>query len=343
MQALEQSLNMGLLCPVYLFYGEDLFRMEQMVTRLCDMVAPGDSPWNKDVFYAGDTSFSEVLASAESCAFFAQKKLVLCRDVDWFRSKRKRNAGEVNAEAGHAAEVDALVDYCKDPNPDTVLLLLAPGSVPKNSRALKAVMAAGRAVEFTYLKGSARTLWLKRYLAESGARAEESALEYVAMMSGESTAALKSEADKLVLYANGAMIKLAHAEAVVSRGVMAGVFDLTDNIAAQNATKSIRVLRELLRQGEAGQMLLASLGSHFHNLLAVKDMTARGYSPADAAAKLGIAPYVAKKCAAQSRRFQLPQLIKALDILLAVDIDTKTGKAELNDRLELAVLRICAL
>ena len=346
MQNLENSLRLGVTCPVYLFYGEESLLMEQAVARIAAVVAPGENVWNKEFYQGDEVDVFTVLESAQSGAFFAEKKLVVVRNVTWFKPKRKKEpegaAGEENES--NQEQLQPLLDYLKDPNPTTVLVLLVEGSVNKNSRVVKAVTEQGRVVEFISPKGGARELWLKKYLHAAGKVPGEGVISYLSLMCAEDLHSLKTEADKLLLYCAGiSEISLADAEAIVSRSALAGVFELTDSVTAGDAAIAVAVYRRLLRQNEAPQMLLGMLGSQYRNILAAKDMSQRGFSAPQIASELHISPFYAKKCLAQSRRYGFRPLLKALEILLSVDIDGKSGKGDTAELLELAILRICLL
>ena len=348
MQQLESSLKLGMTCPVYLFWGEETLLLEQAVSRIAQLTLPDGDEWNRDLLNGDETDPAAVAQLANSASFFGQKRLVIVRGADWFRAKRKKKAKDEpepeSEEAAEPVDIQPLLDYMQDPNPDTVLILIARGEVARNSRIYKAAQKAGRAVEFVSPKGGARELWLRNYLHAAAKTPEPGVIPYMCLMCAEGLAALKSEADKLILYCDGrSRVTQADAEAIVAATAAAGVFELTDQTVARDPAAAVDTLRRLLRQGESPQKLLGMLAGQYRNILLVKDMAARGFSQPDIASAAALNPFVVKKCLASARAYDYRQLIRALDILLAVDIDVKSGKVEMNDGLELAIMRICAL
>ncbi|MBR5429354.1 MAG: DNA polymerase III subunit delta [Firmicutes bacterium] len=341
MQQLESSLKLGVTCPVYLFWGEETLLLEQAVNRIAGLTLAEGEDWNRELLNGEDADPAAVADLANAASFFGRKRLVVVRGVNWFRPKKRKNAPEPEEAA---VDIEPLLAYLKDPNPDTVLILIAQGDVPRGSRLARAVQAVGRAVEFTSPKGGAREQWLKNYLHAAGKIPEAGVVSYMCLMCAEGLASLKSEADKLILYCDGrSRVTQDDAEAIVSAGAAAGVFQLTDQAVARDPAAAVATLRRLLLQGEAEQMLLSLLYAQYRNILLVKDMTARGFSQPQIASTAGINPFVVKKCQAAARAYDYRRLIRALDILLAVDIDVKSGKVEMKDGLELAIMRICAL
>ena len=72
-------------------------------------------------------------------------------------------------------------------------------------------------------------------------------------------------------------------------------------------------------------------------------MRRRGFSQTEIPNQLGLHPYVVKKSLPVARKYDYPSLVKALEMLLAADYDSKSGKRDIEYMLELAVLRICTL
>lgn len=344
MHNLEHSLGLGMLSPVYLLYGEEPLLMEQMAEQICQLAAPSGEEWNKEVYHGADIEPADIVLSAQSGGFMGLRRVIMVRDINWLKRGRKnRSESGEDAEAA-SVDLEPLIAYAADPNPDTVLILLVNGTVPSNSRLLKAVNKGGRIAQFPALKGSEKERWLASYLKTAAKVPERGVIPYVALMSGDGLLTAKNEADKLILYTEGRTdITMDDARAIVSSSPIAGVFDLSDNMANKQGEAAVKVFRRLLLQGEAPQKLLAMLGTQYHNTLAVKDMLSRGFSAKEAASRLAMNPYAAQKCAAQARRYTNRQLSKALELLLNADIAQKKGEGELKDLLEVAILRICAM
>lgn len=348
MRTLQQSLARGMTMPVYIFCGSEQYLMEQMLDKLTELIAPGDNPWNKDVLRGDEHDIAEIVEAAQSAGFFGGKKLLIVRDAPWLKPKRKKagdaSAAEEDRSDDDKKQVEQLIRYVQDPNPDTVLVLTTDGNVNRSTRLVKAVQNSGRVVEFVSPRGAEREQWLAAYLRAAGKSPEPGLCSYLSLMCADGLAALSSEADKLILYcADKTVITMADAEEIVSRSSLAGVFELTDLVAEKQAAEAVDVLRRLLLQGEAAQALCGMLAHQYRSTLAVKDMLQRGFRTAEIASKLGINPYFAQKCAALARRLDYRQLLRTLDILLAADLDGKSGRGEADQTLELAILRICAL
>lgn len=343
MHNLENSLKLGLLCPIYLFYGDEQLLMEEKASQIASLALPEDMLWNQESYQGNDITPAELVLNAQSGGFMGLRRMITVRNINWLKRSKKDKDTPENEEAANV-DLEPLIAYAADPNPDTVLILMVNGNVQANSRLLKAVKKGGRAAQFPLFRSGEKEKWLDNYLRQSGKKPGRGVVSYLALMSGEGLLNAKNEADKLLLYTAGhEEIIMDDARAIVSRSSLAGVFDLTDYMAEKQGGKAVEILRRLCLQGEAPQKLLAMLGTQYHNTLAVKDLMERGFTSREAAARLGMNPYAASKCAAQARLYTKRQLSKALELLLNADIAQKRGEGDLSDLLEVALLRICSM
>jgi DNA polymerase-3 subunit delta len=279
--------------------------------------------------------------------------LVVLKNIEWFEKKEKAAGKEEPAStkkgalapAGKKAEADItlpLLQYLEAPNPDTCLVLTMRGALDKRRKLAAAIQKTGRLIECATPKDAEKDNWLKERFQAAGLKAERSALAHISVNCAN-LSQLAAEADKLILFsADKGEITVEDALALVSPSSQMSVFELTDAAAAKDAPKACACYKRLLRQGEEEQKIFALLASQFRNLLLTQDMQQQGLKQPAITKELGLHPYVAEKYAAATRNFSRRQLIKALEILLAADIAQKSGRGEMADLLETAILRICA-
>lgn len=347
------KINQGQIAPLYLFYGEEMFLIDEAVRAIVANIEPGGcSEWNRDIFGAENVSPAEVVTAARLSPFLGGRRLVIVRNIPWLLAGEKSKEEDQTAEAAEKTETDEnsrydltpLVEYINDPNPDCCLVMTIKGSPDKRRSLFKAINKVGSAVEFVTPKGGERNIWLNKRFTAAGKTAKRSVIDYIGMVAGDNLSFLAMEADKLIYYCyNQDIITLADAQAVISQNSTTVVFALTDAAAAKNSSLALQILRQLLQQEpKSEQKLLALLATQFRNMLCVSDMRRQGYANGDISSKLALHPYVVEKCATSGHYFTVAQLIKALDVLLAVDIAGKSGGGEWQDLLEIALLRICA-
>ena len=335
MQLLYDDIKAQQLKPVYLLYGEETWLMDQAIQALTAAINPQGGAWRLEVLDGGATGPDAVIAAARQGCLFGGSRLVIVKNIDWLESAGKKTTDDGGLEN--------LLAYLDDPNPDTCLVITVRGSVDKRRKLVQTLQKKGRIIECAALSGEKRDRWLLNRFKEAGIKAERRAIAHISV-SCANLSQMAMEADKLILYgAKKGEITYKDALDLVAQSSMLTVFELTDAAIAKDAAKACACYRRLLRQGEEEQKIFALLASQLRNILLAQDLRQRGARPADIARELKLHPYVAEKCAAASRSFTQRQLIKALEILLAADIAQKSGRGDMADLLETAILRICAM
>jgi len=343
-----QDLQLGQLMPVYLFYGEEALLMDEALTALARAIDPGDSGWQRELFDGEEATPGLVAVAAAQGSLFGGRRLVIAKNIGWLDKKEKkgesgREKESAKSDKDNADETAPLLAYLQDANPDTCLALTVRGSVDKRRKLVQLIQKKGRLIECATPKGAEKDMWLAQRFKAAGFRAERQALAYI----GFNTANLSqmaAEVDKLCLYcADKGEITLADAEAVVAKSSLSTIFELTDAAAAKNAAKACACYRQLRRQGEEEQKIFAMLAAQFRNMLLTRDLLAQGCRTDEIASRLSLHPFVAEKCSRACRAFSQRQLIKALEMLLAADIAQKSGQGDMDDLLEMSILRICAM
>lgn len=350
MKQLQKSLKDGIVSPVYLFYGAERFLIDEMTNELKNFIAPHQNAWNIDIFDGEESGIDEVINALLTIGFFAGRRLVIVKNPKWLAKKAKVEAGEDEEETGVEKSEStslALLDYLEAPNPDSILLITVNGHVDKRLKLVQMIKKAGRVMEFPALTYKDNEFILERmrnFLSKRGQKTDNSVFEYLTLIAGYDLSFIHNELEKLSAYCAGkAAITLEDAKDIVSRSSMAVVFELSDAMLAKDTAKSIEAYRTLTGEGEPEQKILIILAKQFREVLMVQELANRGLSSADIAKEVGIHPYVAGKYFKSRRNFQPDELLKALEILLSVDIANKNGEGELHHLLEVAIMRICSI
>ena len=351
MKQLLQSLKNGIFSPVYLFFGEETYLMEEAVKAVKAHLSPDGNDWNTDIFDGEDITLPEVLGALETGGFFPGKRLVMVKNPPWFKKKSKaRNTneedGEEAKEGNGASDLQSLLDYLRRPHNDSVLLVTINGNLDKRLKIVQEIKKAGRVIEFPVLTYKDNQLIYDRmrdFLKKRGQRADTDVFAYLTLVAGYNLSFLYRELDKLANFCQGQKeISLEDARQIASRGNLTVVFELSDALLEKDAQKSVAAFRALTKEGEAEQKLLYIIYKQFHDLIMVQELAKRGLTSSEIAKEAGLHPYVAGKYYRMRRNFTPDQALKALELLLSADIANKSGEGDLYNLLELAILRICA-
>jgi DNA polymerase-3 subunit delta len=132
-------------------------------------------------------------------------------------------------------------------------------------------------------------------------------------------------------------------ELVVGREV--AVWGLLDGLSERRLDKALRGLRALYGQGETPEALLGrDIAPHYRRLMVARELS---LAPREERARidvgaLGLNPSTIGKWMDQAAAFDRSELERALELLLDLDRQIKTGETESEASLELAIVQLCS-
>jgi DNA polymerase-3 subunit delta len=316
---------------VALVVGRELVLRDAQIARLREAaLAGGLRDFNEDRFDLASPGCdpAQVIGAARTHPVMAERRFVLVRGIGERRAARFVE--------------ELLPAYLEDPSPTSVLVLEAE-QVDRRTRWVKQVAKLGGLIECAGPKGAGEIrAWIDRALRERGKRAAPGTSAALAELVGGDLDLLRSELDKLCLYAGErAEVGPEDVSAVTGQLRPLAVYDLTDQLGQRQLDAALRTLSRLLDQGEAPLALLGALGNHFRRLVRAREC--RPLEPAAVQERLAIHPFAARKLTEQARRFDLRRLRQCLDAVRLTDEALKGGAAVTpRQAVERLVLAVCA-
>ncbi len=308
---------------VYLFYGKEVYLKEQYRTLLVKSAVDPSDTMNYACFSGKDIPAEELVELAGTLPLFAERRLILVRDSGFFK-----NAVE-----------DMLVDYVRNPSPDT-LLLFDEEEVDKRSRMYKAVKETGYVAEFTGLDEKSLKHWIAKRFSSGGKKILESTTDYLTERCGSDMETLYQEIEKLISYTGDREeVTKEDIRAISVVQVTDSVFEMLDAIIAHDRITAMRRYDELLFLKEPPMKILILLGRQFSMLRRAKKMKAEGQSKSAVASALSVPPGIAGKYLSRAEKLSFSDLRGAIELCERTEADIKGGL--ISDRLgvELVIVR----
>jgi DNA polymerase-3 subunit delta len=352
--ALDKSLQRQVISPVYLFYGEELYIRDQILNRFKELIPVEVRDFNLDIVDARVTSVEAMLNMAVTLPFMAERRLVIVKNADYFKAKRKarkeNTEGKDTADADMPEEAekeektnnidDSLLSYIGNPLVSTCLIFCANG-IDRKRKVFKAIEKNGQIVDFAPLKGRELNDWIDKKARNLGRIIESAAMAKLITALGNNLQQLNIELEKLACYTMTEKITVEDVDNMVSKTVELSIFDLVDAVGERNYQKAIKMAREMVFLGEPVIKILFMVARQARLLLKAKGLQVTGLNDRDVAAKMQIHPFVAQKCIKQARNFTLPELKAAMEKTLNTDYDIKSGRQEPKLALELLIIALC--
>jgi len=340
--ALGKSLERKLISPVYLFYGEETYLREKYLQKFISLMPEDVRDFNLDIIDAREVEIGNIVNSASTLPFMSEKRTVIVRNAEFFKSRKKAGAedkGEGKGEKVNPAD-ELLLKYLEDP-PVTSCLIFCSDSVDKKRRTYKILEKNGQIVEFSPLKGQQLNEWIDRRARNLGKIIEPAGMAGLITAVGNNLWQLNTELEKLSCYTRTEKITAADVELMVSKTTEHSIFELVDAIAEKNNSKAIRMAREMVFLGEPVIKIIFMIARQVRLLLLAKTLLQEGNSEKSLAGLLQAHPYVAQKCAKQARNFSLQELKRDMQKILHADSAIKSGTQEPVLALELLIVSLC--
>ncbi len=327
---LEKELKQGKLNSIYLFYGEELFLLENAVKKIKKLF--GELILGINYIQINETNIDNLISDIETPAFGFDKKLIVIKNAGLFKKGTKKNP-EANSErqkkiAKYIQENINLIN-------DSAILLFIEEDVSK-VELQKVIEENGVVCNFERLKPLEIKKRLKGICNAYEVNVNEQNLDLLIETSGTNMQALINEIRKLIEYAGkGGTITKESVEKLATKEFDAIIFDLTDNLGKKDIKEAMRILNELIYNKEPVQKILITLYNHFKKIYLTKLCTERNRQ--DIISVLNLKPnqtFLVSKYKRQAGYFKTNELRKILGELIELDNKYKSGKIDINIGLE---------
>ena len=324
---LISGLKQGKTLPLYLFFGEEEFLIQEAIELIIKKVVdPGASDFNFNTLYCRDTRASELVNLCQTIPFMSEKRLVIARDFDAFK----------------AADLEELMPYLKDPSPSTCLVLVSNESRYEKKTVTTAVEARGAVTRFFPLLDREMVPWIEGWAKGRGLSVQRDAAQYLWQTTGNDLRKIGNELEKVEIYIKGRKaIAFEDVKAVVGDFREYTSFDLAAAIGAKNREKAFLILARLIQEGEAPVGLLGSIAWNFRRLFRAKSLEAAGIGYEEIKKKLGVIFHQSATFQEQMRRYSLDEIRKAFDVMLSTDRTLKSSGMPGSLVLERMILQLC--
>lgn len=226
-----------------LVHGADAQLMDDLLAAVSRSLFPdpGHAAFDREVLDGREVSVEHLVSAALTLPFGAAARLVAVR----------------HCQALAAKGSEALGEYAKQPNPTSVLLLLADESLRagrerKSDHWLLGVVPSASLVESVTRRGRALEEWLRQRAQLDGLTLGEGAARLLVSWVGDDPALLIGEVRKAALAGGPDNRNVGEAEvrAVVGEHRVSGIFDLTRALERRDLALALRTLDGLLATEE---------------------------------------------------------------------------------------------
>ena len=298
------------LLAAYLAVGPDELKRSRAINKLKSRLNQSFITFNLDeIFVTAELTSESVLSSAQTLPMGDFRRIVVLDD-----------AGKLPKPVS-----EALVEYLKNPNPTTTLLLSAK-TLAKSTRLYKAVAALSKQaiIDCSALSRKELPSYVQKLGQKYGLQIPYDAANELLSRVGDNTTMIDSQIKSLAsLLGHPGSIDIQFVETHVARVVEVRPWDFLDSISARNAKKAMELYSQLDESEAIG--LLSLIVSRVRDLICARAMAKRG-TEEQIAAVLGKQAWQVRNYSQWAHRFSDGELELILSICAEAERGLKSGE-----------------
>ncbi|MEX0720710.1 MAG: DNA polymerase III subunit delta [Balneolaceae bacterium] len=283
------ELKSGNLKPVYYLYGEEDFYLDQLLDMFSKVIPPEQKDFNFDLLYGQEVTPAQTLSIARSFPMMAEKRVLIVRNF----LQLSKGGGEDDSPRGH---INDFIDYFKNPNPSTLLVLFDTKKPAGNTNVGKA-LSKNKQVGFYQFERMADYLipdwvidWVRGHHKKN---IEPAAAQLLAQFVGNNLQLLSTEIDKVCTFVNTSeTISESDVKKIIGSYREYTAIELKEAIVKRDLNHSLYIAEQILQHTKSDTGELIRLVGFFHsvftNIWQIRRLAEKGNAKHQIQSDLGI-------------------------------------------------------
>lgn len=326
-QEFLRKFDAGELRPVYFFQGPERFLIEEALDHVKNaLIQPDAADFNFDKFSAKDVEIGMVIEQAQTMPFLSKLRLIFLTDVHELQTEAQKT----------------LLPYLADPNRSTCLILTAE-KLDSRTKFAQALKKQAEVVQFWKLFDNDVPRWIVARANQYGYSMSTYTATELMEFVGNDLRQLENELKKIIAYTSTKDITSQIVQQVVGDIRERDIFELVDAVGGGNVIEALRILNQLLIEGEQPLKILAMMTRQFRLLWKLKAtlVEQKTASARQLSAQVGVPPRSVEQLQRQVKRFSQVQLKNGMRRLYDVDRGLKSSANSPKILLEEVVIDLC--
>jgi DNA polymerase III subunit delta len=338
--------------PAYVFVGDEVFFRKRCREAILEHLVPPElRDFSLFDFDLAETDLAEVLDRARTPSLMAPFQVFFVKGV---KTLFGRGSNE--------DKLKAIERYCKDPNPDAVLIFVADHiSIPADARRMdlqdkeryerirEEMGPLCGIVELSRVEEGEAVRWITDYCVSRNIKIETDAARELVDALGGDMMMVSNELEKLILYVGDKeRITLGDVETMVLAAKQRSLYELTDAISSKDRVKALEMLDAILTTGDGEEAAIGHLymlAKTFRQMLVIIERNVRDQRMLWAALWQGfrVPPFAADDIIRQARRYKTRrELTRAIRLVARADFALRSNPPSKRLILEKLVLDLTA-
>lgn len=329
----RKALQQNDVSPIYLVLGTESAVVTESRALLKGIIPDDLQSMNYGRYDLDEVPLAQATRELGEPPFFGDYREVVIENPTFLTA-----TGNVSKQEAAIAE---LLAYVQNPAPDTVLVLIAPyEKLDARKKIVKAIKKVATVIDAGPMDENRAKRAITSQLKAAGVTIGPQALNALVTRTQADYSAMVAALPVLQLHAlTTHEVTEDDVMRLVPKQLTDSVFDMVDAILRRDATRALRIYRDLLAQKEEPLRLVSLLEGQFRLLIQLEAFMARGYTQGAAAGDLKVHPYRVKLAWRQVQGRSREELDQAFMMLVNAEAAMKRGTLDKQLGFELFILQ----
>jgi DNA polymerase III subunit delta len=336
-----RNIKEGSFKKVYLFYGREFYLLENITKVFKESLNESMLDFNLSALDGREIMLDQLISSIETLPFMDDRKIVLVKDFELLRGKRKNFSEE---------DEKNLTDYIHNIPDTSTLVFIVYGDVDKRKGLVKKISKEGIVFNCDKLNDIELFKWVKNKFKKKEVVISDSEVmyfiekeDYRSKNSDKTLSDLENEINKIVSFTGKEKVVTKDTiDKLSQRKVENDIFKLIDAIGSKNSSYALKILDDMILEGESVLGIFAMISRQFKIVMQSTYLQNKGYSSKLIAEKINVHPFAVTKALKQSNNFSDDTILSLLNDILESDYKIKNGLMKDTLAIEIIVSKYCA-
>ena len=326
---------------IYLLYGREHYLIDNAIKLFKESLNESMIDFNLDILDGKEIMLDQLLSSIETLPFMDERKIVIVKDFELLIKGKKKNFSD--------KEEKIFIEHLENIPDTTVLVFAVYGDIDKKKNIVKKISKNGIVYNCEKISDMDLFKWTRKRFDENQIIIENAQVMYFIESTGykdknnEFTLSdIENEIKKISSFA-GKDTKVTNEiiDRLSQKKIENDIFKLIDYIGEKNSQNAIKILNDMINEGESVLGIFAMINRQFKIVLQVKELLNKGMNNKSIADKLKISLFVVNKSIKISRNFTESMIIDMLNYILESDYKIKNGLMRDTLAIEILVSKYC--
>ena len=310
---------------IYLLYGKEHYLIDNAIKLFRESLNESMIDFNLETIDGKETTLDQLLSSIETLPFMDERKIVIVKDFELLTKSKKKNFSDKD-EKTFAIHLENI--------PDTTILVFAVyGEIDKRKSIVNTISKNGIAYNCEKISDMELFKWTKKKFEKNNTMIDNAQMMYFIESTGykdknnEYTLSdIDNEIRKISSFA-GSDTKVTNEiiDRLSQKKIENDIFKLIDYIGDKNSQNAIKILNDMINEGESVLGIFAMINRQFKIVLQVKELLNKGLNNKAISDKLKLSLFIVNKSIKISRNFTESMIIDMLNYILESEYKIKKG------------------